>query len=312
MLPLQIQPYIIDIVNTSPTFAYPVTILGAYETLAYTNINSNLLLFKYEIFPPSFSTAFYSYIDASGIARSFAIQDPPVTIPSIFEYVGLNPATLVAGGGVVSIVTTPLPSPTTPTFYQNNNNIQISMNSDLGVTYAQFLEQSISNPFKVSNMYIKTNNYLQIEQDANDVIINHKDIDGDDAKITIKPFINPYQSSLEGVITDTDFMIDGFTNVQIFQLLPLTTMEIFFYPKKVIKEKLNKNTKFIDTTKDDILFKQKELFQKNKKFKKYVAEKELQIFSTKDKDIVIGLKKKLLSEKEKFKSFIEQEKKKLK
>ena len=310
MLPLQIQPYIINIVNTSPTLAYPVTILGAYETLAYTNINSNLTLFTYTQISPDANT--FQYVDASGNTQLFTISNVPPINP-IFQYIGLNLATFLSGSGTYSIVGfAQLPSPTTPTFYQNNNNIQISMNSDLGVTYAQFLEQSISNPFKVSNMYIKTNNYLQIEQDANDVIINHKDIDGDDAKITIKPFINPYQSSLEGVITDTDFMIDGFTNVQIFQLLPLTTMEIFFYPKKVIKEKLNKNTKFIDTTKDDILFKQKELFQKNKKFKKYVAEKELQIFSTKDKDIVIGLKKKLLSEKEKFKSFIEQEKKKLK
>ena len=310
MLPLQIQPYIINIVNTSPTLAYPVTILGAYETLAYTNINSNLLIFEYEI--QSFGNATFTYTDASGNALNFSIENPPFILQNIFKYVGLYPATLIAGTGLVSIVTIPLPPPTSPTFYQNNGDIEISMNSNLGVTYEQFLEQSMVNPFKIGNMYIKTNNYLQIEQDENSVFINHKNIDGDDAIITIKPFINPYQASLEGVITNTDFLIDGFTNVQIEKLLPLTTMEIFFYPKKVIKEKLNKNTKFIDTTKDDILFKQKELFQKNKKFKKYVAEKELEIFSTKDKDIVIGLKKKLLSEKEKFKSFIEQEKKKLK
>ena len=310
MLPLQIQPYIINIVNTSPTLAYPVTILGAYETLAYTNINSNLTLFTYTQISADANT--FEYIDASGNTQLFTISNVPPINP-IFQYVGLNLATFLFGFGTYSIVGfAQLPSPTTPTFYQNNNNIQISMNSNLGVTYEQFLEQSMVNPFKIGNMYIKTNNYLQIEQDENSVFINHKNIDGDDAIITIKPFINPYQASLEGVITNTDFMIDGFTNVQIEKLLPLTSMEIFFYPKKVIKEKLNKNTKFIDTTKDDILFKQKELFQKNKKFKKYVAEKELQIFSTKDKDIVIGLKKKLLSEKEKFKSFIEQEKKKLK
>ena len=65
MLPLQIQPYIIDIVNTSPTFAYPVTILGAYETLAYTNINSNLTLFTYTQISADANT--FEYIEDVGL-----------------------------------------------------------------------------------------------------------------------------------------------------------------------------------------------------------------------------------------------------
>ena len=39
MLPTGIQPYIINVVNNSTTTAYPVVILDAYDTLAYTNDN---------------------------------------------------------------------------------------------------------------------------------------------------------------------------------------------------------------------------------------------------------------------------------
>jgi hypothetical protein len=96
-----------------------------------------------------------------------------------------------------------------------------------------------------------------------------KDINGDEAQKKLPIIVNPYQSSGEGVIIENKVIIDGFTGLQIPSLLPLTSVQLYLYPKKRAKQKLSKNKQFIENN-NVIGFKQNSLnefdnFIRNKK-----------------------------------------------
>ena len=296
MLPTQIQPFIINIVNNSPTTAYPVTILDAYNTLAYTN--TNLFTFTITITGTTLpnNLIYFSYIDANGVL-SFT---GGLSLGDVFSYVGFNYPTLIA----------PLPTNpygyiqnqtpvTSQNFYQNNSNIAITMNPNMNCTYQEFLETTMTNPFEIEKMFFSTNNATQID---NNIAINifTEDADGSEVQSTIEPFINPYQYSLDGVVIEYDKKIDGFIGIAITSLLPSTSVELYLYPKKRAKQKLSKNKKFIETSKNKLALKQKNLFEKNKRFKKYLVEKEIELSLIKDESIVVGKRVKLLSEIKRF------------
>lgn len=296
MLPTQIQPFIINIVNNSPTTAYPVTILDAYNTLAYTN--TNLFTFTITITSTTLpnNKLYFSYIDANGVL-SFT---GGLSLGDVFSYVGFNYPTLIAPlpTNPYGLIQNQTPV-TSQNFYQNNSNIAITMNPNMNCTYQEFLETTMTNPFAIGKMFFSTNNATQID---NNIAINifTKDVDGNDSQKVFEPFINPYQYSLDGVIIQNKQVIDGFTGIEITSLLPSTSVELYLYPQKRGKQKLPKNKKFIETSKNKLAFKEKNLFEKNKRFKKYLAEKEIELSLIKDESIVIGKRVKLLSEIKRF------------
>lgn len=296
MLPTQIQPFIINIVNNSPTTAYPVTILDAYNTLAYAN--TNLFTFTITITGTTLpnNLLYFSYIDANGVL-SFT---GGLSLGDVFSYVGSNYPTLIAPlpTNPYGLIQNQTPV-TSQNFYQNNSNIAITMNPNMNCTYQEFLETTMTNPFEIEKMFFSTNNATQIDDNIA-INIFTEDADGSDFQSTIEPFINPYQYSLEGVVIQYDKTIDGFTGIEITSLLPSTSVELYLYPKKRAKQKLSKNKKFIETSKNKLALKQKNLFEKNKRFKKYLAEKEIELSLIKDESIVIGKRVKLLSEIKRF------------
>ena len=296
MLPTQIQPFIINIVNYSPITAYPVTIFDAYNTLAYTN--TNLFTWTITITFTSLpdNKLYFSYVDANGILSFTGFM----ILGDVFSYVGLSAPTLIAPLPTSPYTYTALQTPvTSQNFYQNNSNIEITMNENMNCTYQEFLEATMTNPFAIEKMFFSTNNATQID-DSIPINIFTKDVDGNDSQKVFEPFINPYQYSLEGVVIQNNQVIDGFTGIEITSLLPSTSVVLYLYPQKRAKQKLPKNKKFIETTENKLALKQKNLFEKNKRFKKYLAEKEIELSLIKDESIVVGKRVKLLSEIKKF------------
>jgi len=307
MLPTQIQPFIINIINNSPTTAYPVVILDAYNSLSYYTPNTSsysTYIITIAISTPPDQLFTFQYFDINNVEGFFTLDG---TIPlDSFTYIGANPPTLIIpfptspnGFSTLSTPISPTTYPNVPLSYQNNANIGISMNTNMNSTYQEFLEATMTNPFAIGKMFFSTNNSTQID-DSIAINIFMKDVDGNDSQKVFEPFINPYQASLDGVVIQNNQVIDGFTGIEITSLLPSTSVELYLYPKKRAKQKLSKNKKFIETTENKLALKQKNLFEKNKRFKKYIAEKEIELSLIKDESIVVGKRVKLLSEIKKF------------
>jgi hypothetical protein len=143
------QPYIVTIKNTNTVAGFPVTILGAYTTLAFTAPN-----------------------------------------------------------------------------YQNNGAISITMGIS-GVTYGEFLYQSMNKPFVVGLTYLQSSTANQVLET---LTLIQKDVNGNESQKTLVPTIDPYQQQSTIIAVKFSYKIDGFTAVVISSVLASTTAKIYFYP----------------------------------------------------------------------------------
>ena len=143
------QPYIVVITNTNTATAYPVTILGAYNTLAFTSPN-----------------------------------------------------------------------------YQNAAAISITMGIS-GITYGQFLYQSMNKPFTVGLTYLQSSTANQVLET---LTLIQQDVNGNESQKTLVPTIDPYQQQSTIIAVKFTFKIDGFTSVVLSRLLASATAKIYFYP----------------------------------------------------------------------------------
>jgi hypothetical protein len=143
------QPYIVTIKNTNTATAFPVTILGAYTTLAFTAPN-----------------------------------------------------------------------------YQNSAAISITMGI-AGITYGEFLYQSMNKPFVVGLTYLQSSTANQVLET---LTLIQKDVNGNESQKTLVPTIDPYQQQSTIIAVKFSYKIDGFTSVVLSSLLASTTAKIYFYP----------------------------------------------------------------------------------
>jgi hypothetical protein len=143
------QPYIVNVKNTNTVSGFPVTILGAYTTLAFTSPN-----------------------------------------------------------------------------YQNNGAISITMGIS-GVTYGEFLYQSMNKPFVVGLTYLQSSTANQVLET---LTLIQKDVNGNESQKTLVPTIDPYQQQSTIIAVKFSYKIDGFTAVVISSVLASTTAKIYFYP----------------------------------------------------------------------------------
>jgi len=147
------QPYIVTIKNTSTATAYPVTILGAYSTLANSSPN-----------------------------------------------------------------------------YQNNARISITMGIS-GITYGEFLYQSMSKPFSVGLTYYQSSTANQVLET---LTLISKDVNGNESKKTLVPTIDPYQQQSTIVAIKFSYRIDGFSSVVVNSVLANATVKLYFYPAETV------------------------------------------------------------------------------
>lgn len=147
------QPYIVSIKNTNTTTAFPVTILGAYGTLAFTSPN-----------------------------------------------------------------------------FQNSAAISITMGI-AGVTYNEFLYQSMNKPFICGQTYYQSSTANQVLET---ITLVQKDVNGNESQKTLVPTIDPYQQQSTIVVIKFSYKIDGFTSLIISSVLASATVKVYLYPAETV------------------------------------------------------------------------------
>lgn len=147
------QPYIVSIKNTATGTAYPVTILGAYNTLANSSPN-----------------------------------------------------------------------------WQNSASISITMGIT-GISYSEFLYQSMNKPFVVGQTYFQSSTANQVLET---LTLIAKDSNGNNSQKTLVPTIDPYQQQSTIVVIKFAYTIDGFTSIVVSSVLASATVKIYLYPAETV------------------------------------------------------------------------------
>jgi hypothetical protein len=112
------------------------------------------------------------------------------------------------------------------TNFGNNVAITISMGIS-GLTYGEFLYQSMNKPFVVGLTYLSSANASQVLET---LTITQKDINGNQSSKTIVPTIDPYQQQTGKVAITFNWKFDGFTLVTISSILGSATLTMYLYP----------------------------------------------------------------------------------
>jgi hypothetical protein len=110
--------------------------------------------------------------------------------------------------------------------YQNSLAISISMGIS-GITYGEFLYQSMNKPFVVGLTYLQSSTANQV---LATLTLIQKDVNGNQSNKTLVPTIDPYQQQSTIIAVKFTYKIDGFTAVVVSTILAGTTAQIYFYP----------------------------------------------------------------------------------
>jgi len=96
-----------------------------------------------------------------------------------------------------------------------------------GITYGQFLYQSMNKPFVVGLTYLQSSTANQVLET---LTLIQQDVNGNESQKTLVPTIDPYQQQSTIIAVKFTFKIDGFTSVVLASLLASATAKIYFYP----------------------------------------------------------------------------------
>lgn len=110
--------------------------------------------------------------------------------------------------------------------YQNSPAISIAMGI-AGVTYGEFLYQSMNKPFVVGLTYLQSSTANQVLET---MTLIQRDVNGNESQKTLVPTIDPYQQQSTIIAVKFSYKIDGFTSVVISRVLASTTAKVYFYP----------------------------------------------------------------------------------
>lgn len=97
-----------------------------------------------------------------------------------------------------------------------------------GVSYRQFLYQSMNNPFNVGLTYVKDNN--SGDDASAPFSLTTKDASGNIATRNMTNVVDPYQYQTTVIANRYAYAIDGYTGLIFSQLTSAKTMYIYFYP----------------------------------------------------------------------------------
>lgn len=97
-----------------------------------------------------------------------------------------------------------------------------------GVTYREFLYQSMNNPFTVGMTYLSCSSPVA---QVNEVFtINTKDANGTSLSIPIVPAIDPYQQQQGINIVNQEYRLDGYTKLTFANILAGAVLTVRLYP----------------------------------------------------------------------------------
>ena len=98
---------------------------------------------------------------------------------------------------------------TTAPNYQNVASISITMGIS-GITYDEFLYQSMNKPFVCGLTYLQSSTANQVLET---LTLIQKDVNGNESQKTLVPTIDPYQQQATIIALKFSYKIDGFTSV---------------------------------------------------------------------------------------------------
>jgi len=100
-----------------------------------------------------------------------------------------------------------------------------------GLTYTEFLYQSMNKPFVVGLTYIDATTQAQTTQT---ITVTQKDINGNQAVRVLTPTIDPYQQQNTKVAFKYQYKIDGFTTLTLSTLKGSEIVDFYFYPAETV------------------------------------------------------------------------------
>lgn len=113
--------------------------------------------------------------------------------------------------------------------YNNPAGISITMGIS-GITYTEFLYQSMQKPFVVGLTYLQSGSANQVLET---LTLIAKDVNGNVSQKTLVPTVDPYQQQNSIVQIKFNYKIDGFTSIVISNVLAGQTAKIYLYPADV-------------------------------------------------------------------------------
>jgi len=167
---------------------------------------------------------FSDYDSADGIGGTTAAPTPQ---PYILNVQNTNTSTAISN---VTILGAYSNIGQTAPAYGNSTGISITMGVT-GITYSEFLYQSMNKPFSVGLTYLSSSTANQVLET---LTITQKDVNGNIATKVLTPTIDPYQFQDNKVAFKFEYRIDGFTNMVISSILASATLKIYFYPSETV------------------------------------------------------------------------------
>lgn len=110
------------------------------------------------------------------------------------------------------------------------NAAAITITMDGTVTYAEFLQDIKSSPFKVGQVYLQSAN---ANQPFKTLTIVNREANGRKVELPINPRLDPMQNQAGVSIVRTEFTVDAFTSITT-TILGSATLTVSLYPKEQI------------------------------------------------------------------------------
>ncbi len=114
----------------------------------------------------------------------------------------------------------------TPPNWQNSVAISITMGIS-GITYSEFLYQSMNKPFVVGLTYYQSATANQVLET---LTLIQRDVNGNQTNKTLVPTIDPYQYQSTIIAVKFSYKIDGFTAIVVSAILGGATVKLYLYP----------------------------------------------------------------------------------
>ena len=160
----------------------------------------------------------YNYAD--GGSEATALSSLPYVI-------NINNSTTAAVSNVTFLNANLAGNATAPAF---GNAAAISITMDGTVTYAEFLQDVKSSPFKVGQMYLQSDNAAQ---PFKALTITNREANGRTVTLPINPRLDPMQNQAGVSIVRTSFTVNSFTAIST-TILGSATLIVSLYPMEVI------------------------------------------------------------------------------
>lgn len=160
--------------------------------------------------------------DAFSMANGGDSMSAPTSQPYIVNIRNTNTATAFPVTILGAYTTLSYTSPN----YQNSAAISITMGIS-GVTYEEFLYQSMNKPFVVGLTYLQSATANQVLET---LTLIQRDVNGNQSFKTLVPTIDPYQQQSTIIAVKFSYKIDGFTSITLSSVLASATAKVYFYP----------------------------------------------------------------------------------